>query len=58
MATVFQLKEGSTTTDLNNASTTFLSKYTPAVGDFGADSITETAVIIVDGVEATLDSTR
>ena len=58
MATVFQLKEGSTTTDLNDASATFLSKYTPAVGDFGADSITETVVIIVDGAETVLDSTR
>jgi len=58
MATVFQLKEGVTTTDLNDATNTKLSKYTPAVKNIGDATVTETAVIVVEGNEATLDSVR
>ena len=58
MATVFQLKEGATTTDLNDATNTKLSKYTPAVKNVGVETVTETAVIVVEGNAAALDSVR
>jgi hypothetical protein len=59
MATVFQLKEGATTTDLNDASNTFLSKYTPATKNVGVETVTETAVIVIANANAaTLDSVR
>jgi hypothetical protein len=59
MATTFQLKEGATTTDLNDASNTFLSQYTPKVADIGDDTVTETAVIVIDDASAAeLDSIR
>ena len=56
MTTSFKLIKGNVTISLNDANYTYLSQYTPAVADFGADSVTESAIIIIDGNAALLDT--